>query len=154
MLLKTQAPTIDPEPFLIPKHDTFSGRDSRDRLLCPVLMLKYYIKFMGGFKSDTPLFQKCIRQGCVCAITIFKWFQICIAHTYKNENYQSIVKGHEVRKSSASYIRTMGSQLKDVMAAGAWWRQSTFTSHYIVDMHRQCNGKFRISPVVYNMKRQ
>ncbi len=70
---------------------------------------------MGGFKSDTPLFQKRIGQGCVCAITIFEWLQNCILHTYTNENYQPKVKGHEVRKSSASYIWTMGSQLKDVI---------------------------------------
>ncbi len=44
---------------------------------------------------------------CVCAITISKWLQNCIVHTYKNENYQRKVKGHEVRKSSALYTWTM-----------------------------------------------
>ncbi len=32
-LPKTQTPTIDPEPFSIPKYDTYSGRDSQYRLL-------------------------------------------------------------------------------------------------------------------------
>ncbi len=57
---KTQAASIDPKPFHILKHDIFSSRHGKDRLLCPILMLKYYLSFTNGHAKE------CDGEGAVC----------------------------------------------------------------------------------------
>jgi hypothetical protein len=49
-----QGSQIDPKPFLVPAHDS-SSRDNKDRLLCPVCMLKYYLNFTNCHAKDKPL---------------------------------------------------------------------------------------------------
>jgi len=150
-LPKTQAPSVDPKPFFLPSHEAFTGRDTPDRLLCPVRMLKYYLKFTNGHANEEPLFRKCKGEGNVGPQTISNWLKHTVEFVY-NGHKKPIVKGHEVRKLSASWVFASGSQLHDILAAGSWSRQSTFTSHYLVDVQRQFSGKFRLTPVVCHSK--
>jgi hypothetical protein len=145
-LPKTQAPQIDPKPFLVPAHDSFSGRDNKDRLLCPVCMLKYYLNFTNGYAKDKPLFIKCVGVGAVCSKTISSWLKKTIYYAYRGTT-KPLAKGHEVRKTSASWVFASGSQVNDILASGTWKRQSTFTTHYLVDVQRQFNDKHRLKPV-------
>jgi hypothetical protein len=150
-LPKTQAPSIDSKPFHIPSHDTFSGRDSRDRLLCPVRMIKFYLHFTNGHKQEGQFFIKCAGEGGILPQTVSAWLKKTIQFAY---NSKIKAKGHEVRKTSASWVWASGTQLADVLASGSWSRASTFTSHYLVDVQRQFSGKFRLSPTVCNARRQ
>ncbi len=48
---KTQSLNCDSKPFFLPSLEPFSGRNTPDRLLCPVYMLKLYLSFTGGVEK-------------------------------------------------------------------------------------------------------
>jgi len=149
-LAKTQAANIDPKPFFIPRHDSFSGRDTPDRLLCPVRMLKFYLRCTGGYKEASPLFVKCRGEGPVSTKTISSWLKKVICYAYDNDPSGKAVhpRGHDVRKLSASWAFSMGIPVRDILQAGSWARVTTFTSHYLHDVEPQLDGKRRLCPVV------
>lgn len=147
-LAKTQAAHADPKPFFIPCHDTFSGRDSPDRFLCPVRMLKFYLRCTGDHKDGQPLFVKCRGEGAVSTKTISSWLKKLICFAYKTSAKATHPRGHDVRKISASWAFSAGVPLRDILQAGSWARETTFTSHYLHDVQPQIDGKRRLCPVV------
>ena len=144
-LAKTVAATASVRSFFIPRHDSFTGRDTADRLLCPVRMLKYYVHFSGSFKDNSRLFFKCRGQGEVCIKTTSSWLRntIMFAHS---QNVKA--RGHEVRKASASWAFASGLGIEEILRAGSWTQQTTFTSHYLHDVVPQMDGTYRLCPVV------
>ena len=54
-LAKNQIPGHDPGPFVVKALSPFTGRDSADRLLCPVRMLKFYLHFTSAAGKSGPL---------------------------------------------------------------------------------------------------
>jgi len=69
-LAKNQLPDHDPGPFFIKSLEVFTGRDTPDRLLCPVRMLKYYMDFTSKSDPSGPLFLKFNGNGLPKAQTI------------------------------------------------------------------------------------
>ena len=143
---KTQRATTSHKSFFIPKLDTFSGRDTPDRLLCPVRMIKYYLKFTGGLSGDSRLFKKCKGEGCVLSKTISSWLKETII--FCSDDKDKRAKGHEVRKVSTSWAHATGAKVSDILECASWASTTTFTSFYLVDVQRQMDGRFRMAPVV------
>lgn len=147
-LAKTSVPGMDPAPFLIPALEPFSGRDSEDRLLCPVRMVKKYLKFTGGPKPKERLFRKIRGEGHPSTQTVSTWIKACVrfVHQHRPDVH---VSAHEVRRMSASWAFHGGAHsVQDILEAGTWANHSTFTSYYLADVRLQMDGRFRLQPVV------
>ncbi len=142
---KTQRVTSSHRPFYIPKLDVYTGRDSPDRKLCPVRMLKFYLNFTGGHLQNSRLFVKCRGEGAVLSKTISSWLKNVITHCHSN---QVKAKGHEVRRIATSWSLASGAAVTDILEAASWSNSNTFTSYYLVDVQRQMDGRYRLCPVV------
>ena len=147
-LAKTQRPNSDSKPFFIPSHQHFAGEDTLDRLLCPVRMLKYYLRFTNGHKNNERLFLKCSGEGFVLTKTISSWLKKLIMFCYESKGRSIKAKGHEVRKMATSWAFAGGAAVNDILLAASWRSTTTFTSHYLVDLQTQLDGNHRISPIV------
>ena len=147
-LAKTAVPGLDPAPFFIPALTPFSGRDSADRLLCPVRTLQRYVELSGGLVPKERLFRKVRGGGSPTSQTIASWISACVrfAHSHRPDLR---VSAHEVRRMSASWAFHGGSHSVDeILQAGSWACQSTFTSFYLADVRLQPDGRHRMHPVV------
>lgn len=141
-LPKNQRLLFDPKPFSVPALAPFSGRDLPDRLLCPVRMLKYYLNFTKGTSiHNRRLFVKVRGEGNVVSKTISSWLKNCIIFCHDDKFLK--VKGHEVRRMSASWAFFTGVDVRDILAAGSWSSTTTFTSFYLADVQKQIDGRFR-----------
>lgn len=147
-LAKTAIPGMDPAPFTIPALEPFSGRDGDDRLLCPVRMVKKYLKFTGGLVPKERLFKKVRGEGHPSSQTVAAWIKACVrfAHQHRPDLH---VSAHEVRRMSASWAFHGGAHsVDDILQAGTWATTSTFTSFYLADVRLQPDGRFRMQPIV------
>jgi integrase len=147
-LAKTAIPTLDPAPFFIPALTPFSGRDTEDRLLCPVRMVRYYLEFTGGPSAKQRLFQKVRGDGPPTAQTISNWIRdtVKFAHQHRPD---LPVTAHQVRRMSTSWAFHGGSHsVEEIIQAGTWAGHSTFTSFYLADVRLQPDGRRRMHPVV------
>lgn len=147
-LAKTAVPGLDPAPFFIPALEPFSGRDSRDRLLCPCRMVKKYLAFTGGPSPKTRLFRKVRGDGPPSSQTVAAWIKACVrfAHQHRPDVH---VTAHQVRRMSASWAFHGGvHSVEEILQAGTWASHSTFTSFYLADVRLQPDGQHRMHPVV------
>ena len=147
---KTQSASCDAKPYTIADHQQFVGRDTVDRLLCPKRMLKYYLKFTGGFKAQSRLFFKCIGEGEVKKATVSSWLKgvISFAYEHSEEVLSGSVSGHDVRRMSTSCSFAAGTRLKDILEAAEWKKSTTFTCHYLKDIEPQPDGVYRLGAVL------
>lgn len=147
-LAKTAIPGMDPAPFTIPALEPFSGRDSEDRLLCPVRMVRKYLAFTGGPSPKERLFRKIRGEGPPSVQTIAGWLKDCVRHTHQHRTDLQ-VSAHQVRRMSASWAFHGGSHSVDeILQAGTWAAHSTFSSFYLADVRLQPDGRHRMHPVV------
>ena len=138
----------DPKPFYIPRLTPFSGKDSDDRLLCPVRSLFFYLSSTGGHKPEERLFCKIVGQGQVSAQTVSAWIVKCIKMCH-NDNDSVHAHAHEVRRIAASWAYKGGvHSIEDILSAGTWANHTTFSSYYLADVRHQSNNRFRIHPVI------
>lgn len=147
-LAKTAVPGMDPVPFFIPSLEPFSGRDSDDRLLCPVRMVRKYLKFTGGLTPKERLFRKVRGEGPPSSQTIASWIKACVRHTHQHRQNLPVT-AHQVRRMSASWAFHGGvHSVGEILQAGTWASHSTFTSFYLADVKLQPDGQHRMHPVV------
>ena len=147
-LAKTAVPGMDPAPFMIPSLEPFSGRDTADRLLCPVRMVRKYLEFTGGLTPKARLFKKVRGEGSPTAQTISSWIKACVKFTHQHRPDVRVV-AHEVRRMSASWAFHGGAHsVDDILQAGTWASHTTFTSFYLADVRLQPDGKYRMHPIV------
>ena len=147
-LAKTSVPGLDPAPFFIPALEPFSGRDSEDRLLCPVRMVRKYLSFTGGSTPKERLFRKVRGEGPPSSQTVAAWIKACVRHTHQHRP-DLHVTAHQVRRMSASWAFHGGSHsVQEILQAGTWASHSTFTSYYLADVRLQPDGQHRMHPVV------
>ena len=146
-LPKSAIPGHDPLPFFIPSLAPFSGRDSGDRLLCPVRMLKFYLQATGGYRQDARLFYKLKGDTPVSSQTISAWIVRCIRSAVEDPSVPA--SAHEVRRLAASWAYVSGvHRLDDILTAGSWASHNTFSSFYLADVRPQADDRFRLCPVV------
>ena len=145
---KTGIPGMNPQPFVVPPLTPFSGRDSDDRLLCPVRMVRKYLAFTGGLQPKQRLFQKVRGVGPPNAQTVAHWICDCIREAHSDTPGLRIT-AHEVRRMSASWAFYGGCHsLDDILTAGSWASHSTFSSFYLASVRLQPDGRRRLHPVV------
>jgi hypothetical protein len=149
-LAKTQSALCDSKPYVIADHQSFVGGDMVERLLCPKRILKYYLKFTGGFKEQSRLFLKCTGEGEVSKNTVSSWLKSTILYAYEhnNEELEGKVSGHDVRRMATSCAFAAGVKLTDILQAAEWKSSSTFSTHYLKDVIMQPDGQYRLGAVV------
>ena len=149
-MAKTQSALCDSKPYFIADHKAFVGTDMIERVLCPKRILKYYLKFTGGFKEQSRLFLKCTGEGEVSKNTVSSWLKSTILYAYEhsNEELEGQVSGHDVRRMATSCAFAAGVKLSDILQAAEWKSSSTFTTHYLKDVQLQPDGQYRLGAVV------
>ncbi len=136
-IAKTQKLSCDSKPFFIPNLEPLSGRDSSDRLLCPVRMLKFLSFFTGGTAEDIHSFKKCAGKGVISSKAILSWLRNLIIYIYIYDTDTSITpRGHEVRKMATSWALHKNCNIHDILLSASWASTTTFTSHYLVDIKK------------------
>ena len=148
-LAKNQIPGHDPGPFVVKALSPFTGRDSADRLLCPVRMLKFYLHFTQSAAGKSgPLFAKLTGNGYPKSQTISAWIKNLIRLIYERKGLSVQGHAHEVRRLAASWAYFSGVSTAAIVEAGRWRSQSSFTSFYLADVVRQRDGFYRPIPCI------
>ena len=156
-MAKTQNPSIPDsrfEEFSVPSLDDFIVGDRGKVLLRPIRALRKYLtqmeQYHPGIKGlfvTTGWHKKLVSHN-----TISFWLcpVITLAHaSTSEEDCQSLrVRAKEVRKVTTSLMFKRSCTVHQVLKAGTWSAQSTFSSFYLRDVtHRHLNT-FSIGPVV------
>ena len=145
-LPKTSVPGHDPAPFFIPSLVPTVDTRERDLRLCPVSCLTSYVQLTGGLQEGR-LFHKIRGAGPPSVDSVSRWITQCIRLAHDTDALPA--HAHEVRRMAASWAYQAGHHsLEEILLAGWWASQSTFTRFYLAHLHPQPDGLFRLTPVV------
>ena len=145
-LAKNQVPGHDPGPFVVKALSPFTGRDSADRLLCPVCMLKFYLHFTSAAGKSDPLLVKLTGNGYPKSQTISSWINNLIRLIYDKKGLSVQGHVHQVHQLAASWAYFSGVSKAAIVEAGCLHSQSSFTSFYLADVVKQRDGFYRPIP--------
>ena len=147
-LAKNQLPDHDPGPFFIKALECFTGKRTPERLLCPVRMLKFYLKFTSDADPSGPLFVKLNDQSVPKSQTISAWLKNCIQLIYSRKGQTVAAHAHEVRRTAASWAYFSGVSTNAIIEAGRWRSNNSFTSFYLTEVQLQRDNFYRPLPCV------
>ena len=101
-----------------------------DERICPVYMLKAYIKRTGKTRGGcNALFISCKKpHKQVATSTLSRWMKNMLEEAGIDTR---VFKGHSVRTAAASAAHKAGASIKDILKAGNWRRESTFSRYYL-----------------------
>ena len=152
---KNQDPSVfDPrfESFTIPSLRDFSGGDQDEMLLCPVRSVREYLRRTRDSRPEFPrLFLSTgLRRKMVSRNTISFWLREVIRRAYvsSGEDPPRRIRAHETRGIAPSVAFKRNYAVGQVMRAGVWSRQTTFTSFYLRDVTHRSLDTFSLGPVV------
>ena len=126
----------------------------RDRLLCPVRALRFYLNKVKEERGTRQRLFLPIKQGLVdiSSQTISKWIVKVVKHCYESSSVDSKslygVKAHEVRALSASWALFNGIPFSEIMSAAFWRSNSTFTEYYLRSLAQYSDELFSLGPIV------
>jgi len=148
------------EGFLIEalKHRLGPGLEE-DGTLCPVRALRYYLDRTKDQRGgSTQLFISITNREnrAVCKNTLASWVKATILHAYREcsqDILQSLkVSSHEIRALAVSTAFYGNASIDDILSAGRWASQTTFTSFYLRDVAKDLEGIYQLGPVVAAQK--
>ena len=153
---KTQNPSVPDtrfESFSIPSLGDFVGFDADELLLCPVRALRHYLKRTQRLRPGLRrLFTSTGREKKeVSKNTISFWLREVIRKAYSSADSgppPSRVRAHEVRGIAPSLAFKRNFSVQQVLRAGTWSCQTTFTSFYLRDIAHRSLDTFSLGPVV------
>ena len=146
-LPKASVPGHDPAPFFISSLTPEAAPSIEDERLCPVHCLDLYIRLTGGLQEGQRLFRLIRGDGAPSTDTVARWIVWAIKSAHDVPTAPP--HAHEVRRIAASWAYQGGRHsLEEVLSAGWWASQSTFTRYYLAHLHPQPDGRFRFTPVV------
>ena len=154
---KTQNPSVPDfrfEKFWVPSLDDFIGDDRDELLLCPIRVLPKYLSRTEQYRTGIEgLF---VSAGCrkkrMSHNMISFWLRSVISLTHASaseEDCHSLRVGvHEVRVVETSLQFKRNCAVHQVLKAGMWSLQSTFSAFYLRDVTHRHLDTFPIGPVV------
>ena len=152
---KTQDPSVFDtrfESFSIPSLRDFTGGDQDEMLLCPVRAVREYLRRTRSFRPELPrLFLTTgRRRKMVSKNTISFWLKEVIRKAYvsSGEDLPARIRAHETRSIAPSAVFKRNFAVGQVLRAGVWSRQTTFTSFYLRDVTHRSLDTFSLGPVV------
>lgn len=143
----------------IPALTGYVGRHERDRLLCPVRALRYYLKATEaqrhGIQYPRPLFLSVYpnRKKALSPQTIASWVRQLVKFCTDTSNEQERAlsphfKPHHIRRVSSSWAAYGTHSLEQVLRAGQWKGHNTFLSFYLTDMTLMADDLYSLGPIV------
>lgn len=156
-LAKNQIPSVSPDSIIIPNLAKTCNRDNKDRLLCPIRALKFYLKMSSSYRQGrTRLFLPIRGNHDISKASISRWISYTIKLAYRKLTSRDIsflkIKAHELRAFASSWAYLNKAPLDDVMKAAVWNRKSTFTKFYLRDMSSQQQSLHLLGPLVTAQK--
>jgi hypothetical protein len=148
---KNQIPDRGAEPVIIPALP----EDASSRLSCPIRILSIYLDRTKNSRpaKNTRLFLP-LKKGIsdISAKTISSWIcrTILLAYESSGEKFlnRHAVKAHEVRALASSWALFNSASISEVLSAGFWRCQDSFTSFYLRSMSAQADRLFSCGPIV------
>ena len=139
--------------FSVPSLDDFVGSDPEELLLCPVRAMKTYLSRTQAFRPQLKsLFISTLKKPKVVAKnTISFWLREVIRRAYQSNNSIEIPKSiriHEIRAIAPSLLFDRNFEISQVLKAGVWKRQTTFTSFYLREISHQYLDSYSLGPIV------
>ena len=154
-MAKTQDPSVPDvrfEGFTIPSLRDFVGGDPDEMLLCPVRALRRYLartrhcrpQCRRLFVSTTGAKKE------VSKAMVSYWLRETIRRAYQSsgEEDDRRFRAHEVRSIAPTLLFRRNLSVAQVLRAGVWRRQTTFTSFYLRDLTHRSLDTFSLGPVV------
>ncbi|XP_068207439.1 uncharacterized protein [Palaemon carinicauda] len=145
---KTQNPRF--ESFTIPAIPNEGNQE--DLKLCSVRVIRKYLKRTAKLRpSIKNLFVSWGKtKKIISKNTVSFWLRQVIMQAYSNEGISVPGKprAHDVRDLSTSLAFEKNMSVAQVLRAGTWSNQSTFTAHYLKDCTRKSLDGFSIGPVI------
>ena len=146
-LPKAALPGHDPAPFFVSTLSPEEASSSTDERLCPVQCLGLYIRLTGGLQEGHRLFRLIRGDGAPSSDTLARWIVWAIRSAHDDPTPGA--HAHQVRRLAASWAYQGGRHsLEEVLAAGWWASQNTFTRLYLAHLHPQPDGRYHFTPVV------
>ncbi|XP_068250378.1 uncharacterized protein [Palaemon carinicauda] len=150
---KTQNPSVwEPrfESFTIPAIPNEGIQE--DLKLCPVRVIRKYLKRTANLHpSIKNLFVSWGKsKKNISKNTVSFWLRQVIMQAYSKEGLSAPgkPKAHDVRGMSTSLAFEKNMSVAQVLRAGTWSNQSTFTDHYLKECTRKSLDGFSIGPVI------
>ena len=148
---KNQIPDRGAEPVIIPALP----EDASSRLSCPIRILSIYLDRTKNSRpvKNTRLFLP-FKKGIsdISAKTISSWIcrTILLAYESSGEKFlnRHSVKAHEVRALASSWALFNSAAISEVLSAGFWRCQDSFTSFFLRSMSAQADSLFSLGPIV------
>ena len=142
-------------PVVIKALEDFVGKDRRERLLCPVRALKWYVNRSEPNRASTSrLFVHWSpSKPKPSPMDISKWIVRTVKLAYEKaaQDDQSLklakVTAHEVRAMAASWVLFNGASPADVLQAGTWRSKNSFISFYLRDMAQESVSLNSMGPI-------
>jgi len=126
------------QPVVIPSLSSILGPDDEDLALCPVAILRVYLRRTALlrvnqrrlFISFNPKYKRDVRKA-----TLQRWLRTGILSAYAKAGRDcNRANPHELRALSASFALQRNIPLHRVLAAACWRRDTTFLNHYLRDV--------------------
>ena len=154
---KTQNPSVPDhrfDGFTIPSLRDFTGDDPREMVLCPVRALRLYLKRTKPLRSTEQgrLFLSTGRvKKEVSKNTISFWLRETIRGAYQSSGQEGSaprIRAPGVRGIAPTLLFRRNFAVGQVLRAGVWKRQTTFSSFYLRDITHKSLDTFYLGPIV------
>ena len=151
---KNQDPSkTDPRfwSFSVPSLEDFVGGEEDELTLCPVRAVRTYLKRTKHRRPECKrLFVSTKEsQNQITKNSISYWVKEVIRRAYeKGHSVPPKAKAHELRAVGTSLVFKKNLSINQILQAGTWKSQNTFTSFYLKEIMLESLGTFSLGPIV------
>ena len=132
------------------------GNDDRDRVLCPVRALKFYLKRTEDIRGSRKRLFLAFKKGYkheICRNTVSGWLKKTVLLNYelasKDTRALYQVKAHQVRAMASSYAFHRNCSMERILMACSWKHSTTFIQFYLRDLtFTDQEGMKKLGPLV------
>ena len=143
---KNCPPSMVPKPWIIPSISHLFP-DEKDKLLCPVRAVRYYVSKTGSLagRRESLFVHPNPKVSRIKVSHISQWIVDVIKNAYDQLDQSNLPaeyapRAHELRAIAHSWAFFNNVSLEDVLDAARWTSVSTFTGHYLRDVARAVDG--------------
>ncbi|XP_076048954.1 uncharacterized protein LOC143029809 [Oratosquilla oratoria] len=137
--------------FSIPSLYDFVGGEHAEMVLCPVRAIRTYLRRTKPLRPDLPRLFVSSRgkPKPVTKTSISYWIKEVIRRAYTMSPTDCPrAKAHDLRAIGTSLAFRKNLSVNQVLQAGIWKSQTTFTSFYLKEVMWESLGTFSLGPIV------